>query len=98
MKKNHVGKKIKEIREDLEWPQVKIANALGLTYKAISAYEVGHSQTPLWILNKIAKMTDTPLSYFLEDIETPPSALKRIIKIEKDVEQIKKALIEINHK
>lgn len=92
--KTLVGLKIKEVREELEWPQSKIAEAIGMTYKGFSAYERGRIDPPVSVVKKVAKMTNTPISYFVDEEENQEmlSAPERIALIEAQIINIKRAL------
>ena len=89
-----IGLKIKEVRENLEWPQQKIADAVGLDAKSISSYERGRNNPPLYVIKKIAEMTNIPLSYFVDEPKKEILTVnERITKIETEITNIKNALV-----
>jgi transcriptional regulator with XRE-family HTH domain len=67
-----VGKRIKELREELGWSQEKIGVAIGIDESSsrarISRYELGVHEPPLPTARLIAKALDVPLTYlYCED-------------------------------
>ena len=90
MSYEHIGQKIREVRQDLEWPQQKIAEALNVDYKTVSAWEVGRNNPPLSAVKKIAEMTGEPLEFFLDDeFEEADTVENRILKIEQEITKIR---------
>ncbi|MGD9128979.1 MAG: helix-turn-helix transcriptional regulator [Candidatus Woesebacteria bacterium] len=88
-----LAKKIKQARKDSALSQKELAKALKLSDKAISAYEVGRSSPSLKTLKSISKITDKPISYFLDDKEAEELDLEiKIRTIEKELSEIKKIL------
>ena len=65
-----IGEKIKKFREELGLSQKKLGLALGLSDKAISAYESDRTYPPIDTLYRIAQELDKPITAFItEDIE-----------------------------
>jgi transcriptional regulator with XRE-family HTH domain len=67
-----VGRRIKELREDLGWSQEKIGVAIGIDESSsrawISRYELGVHESPMPTARLIAKALDVPLTYlYCED-------------------------------
>lgn len=67
-----VGRRIKELREDLGWSQEKIGVAIGIDESSsrarISRYELGVHEPPLPTARLIAHAMGVPLSYlYCED-------------------------------
>ncbi len=86
-----LGKKIKQARKNKHITQEDLAHAIGISDKSISAYESDRTNPPIKILEKIAKTTDHPLGYFLE--EAPESSILAKLKdVEKQFEEIKRLL------
>ncbi|MCA9376596.1 helix-turn-helix transcriptional regulator [Candidatus Nomurabacteria bacterium] len=94
----HIGEKIKEYREKAGVSQKKLGMSLGLSDKAISAYESGRTLPPLETLNRIAVELKRPLSFFLSDsnnirlderLESIENTLK---KLTKEINKLKKEL------
>lgn len=61
--------KIREARKSSRLSQEELAQVVGVSDKAISAYEVGRSTPPIKVLYKIADATDRPISYFMPGSE-----------------------------
>ena len=94
----NIGEKIREYREKAAISQKKLGLSLGLSDKAISAYESGRTLPPLETLSKIANELGKPLSFFLSDnhdtrieerLENIESSLSSIIE---DIQALKKDL------
>ena len=67
-----VGKRIKELREELGWSQEKIGVAIGIDESSsrarISRYELGVHEPPLPTARLIADALEVPLTYlYCED-------------------------------
>lgn len=93
---NNVGDKIREYREKAGISQKKLGLALGLSDKAVSAYESGRTLPPLETLYRIAEELDKPLKFFLStsDETTIHERLESIVKslesISSEIELLKK--------
>lgn len=61
-----IGKKIRKAREDQSISQKDLGMALGLSDKAVSAYEASRTIPPLETLVRIAEELNKPLDYFLD--------------------------------
>ncbi|MFA6185228.1 MAG: helix-turn-helix transcriptional regulator [Candidatus Shapirobacteria bacterium] len=86
-----IGQKIKAARKIRRITQEELANAMGVSDKSISAYESDRANPPLSVIEKISKVTDQPLSFFLEEtIET--SILSKLREVEIQFKEIKKLL------
>lgn len=66
-----IGHKIRAARfnKGKEWTQKKLADSAGLSQGYISAIERGDEFPSLKALKRIGEVLDTPLHYFLEDLE-----------------------------
>ncbi len=85
---NFVGSRIKKAREDIKISQKKLGMILGLSDKAISAYEAGRTFPPIDTLFKIADELDKPIIYFLTENEKEKSLIERLDSIEKSLKDI----------
>ena len=81
-----VGEKIKMIRCKLDLSQERFGMKIGVTGKAISAYETGRAQPPIKIVKAIAEVFNTPILY-LNDSEKM-KLKESILKIKTFVEEI----------
>jgi transcriptional regulator with XRE-family HTH domain len=81
----NIGTKIKEAREEQNISQKDLGMSLGLTDKAISAYEACRTIPPLETLVRIAEELHKPLDYFIHNetnafrIETQLSRMENTI-------------------
>lgn len=91
MQKN-VGDKIRMAREKVNVSQKKLGMTLGLSDKAISAYESGRTLPPLDTLNKIAIELKKPLSYFISNAEDENALVDRVDSVERILKDL---LIEV---
>jgi transcriptional regulator with XRE-family HTH domain len=87
----NIGNKIKGARKIKNITQDELAFAIGVSDKSISAYESGRISPPLPILDKIAKETNMPMGYFLED-RTEESVLVKLKEIEKQFLEIRRLI------
>lgn len=83
-----LGNKIREARKIKRITQEKLADAVGVSDKSISAYESGRIDPPLVVLEKIAQSTDHSIQYFLEE-STESSILAKLTEIQRLFEEIK---------
>lgn len=98
---SNIGKKIKEAREEQGISQRDLGMSLGLTDKAISAYEACRTIPPLETLVRIAQELHKPLDYFIHNetnafrIETQLSRMETVVtKYLEEIVAIRKALTE----
>ena len=87
----NVGEKIREYREKGNISQKKLGLALGLSDKAVSAYESGRTLPPLETLSRISEVLDVPLEFFLSDSEEI-KITKRLGSIERSLKSITKEI------
>lgn len=89
----NLGTKIKTARKEAGMSQKQLASLLGVSDKAVSAYEVGRAQPPVETLREISNVTYKPVNYFVDinDVEEM-SVADRIAKIEHELLEIKKML------
>ncbi len=81
-----VGEKIKAIRCKFDLSQERFGMKIGVTGKAVSAYETGRAHPPIKIVKAIAEIFNTPILY-LNDSEKM-KLKESIIKIKTFVEEI----------
>lgn len=65
MKEQPFNIKLKELRLDKKLRLIDVANAIGLTLRAISNYEAGTREPSLDILIKLCRFFDTTPNYLL---------------------------------
>lgn len=66
-KNKQIGRRIKNIREDLGISQTKLGDLIGVSYQQIQKYENGTSSLSVEKLSKIATVLRIPVSFFFED-------------------------------
>lgn len=64
---SNIGKRIKEAREEQGISQKDLGMSLGLSDKAVSAYEASRTIPPLETLVRIAEELHKPLEYFIKE-------------------------------
>lgn len=57
--------RIRELREDLDLTQTKIAEALNLTQRTYSRYETGERNIPIDVLSDLADFHKTSVDYLI---------------------------------
>ena len=60
-----IGLRIKKVREALEISQMKLAEAVGVSFQQIQKYESGANKVSIEKLKKISKALNAPLTYFI---------------------------------
>lgn len=86
-----IGQKIKAARKIRRITQEELARAMGVSDKSISAYESNRANPPLHVIEKISKVTDQPMSFFLEET-VEISILSKLREVETQFKEIKKLL------
>lgn len=59
-------KRIRNLREDMDWSQTRIAKQLGCSQRVYSNYERGEVRIPPDILIELSKMYGTSVDYLLD--------------------------------
>lgn len=88
----NISERIQKARKTAGFTQEKLGGLIGLSDKAISAYEQSRSVPPLSKLKLLAIATDHPLSYFTEEEMGIAEIVQKIDRIEKLFEEVKKLL------
>ncbi|MEG2176765.1 MAG: helix-turn-helix transcriptional regulator [Oscillibacter sp.] len=65
--------RVRNLREDRDWTQQKVADALHINRRTYSAYETGVNAIPLEMIADIAVMYGTSVDYLLNltDLKEP---------------------------
>ncbi len=86
--------KIRSARKQARLSQQELSEAIGVSDKAISAYEVGRSAPRLKVLTKISVATNQSLSYFLSNQpeEISDHILTKLTSIEQELKQLRQLL------
>ncbi len=88
-----IGERIKRAREEIGYSQRELGDALCLSDRTVSAYEVGRAQPSLKILQELGRVTHQPISYFLDEDQQIDFDLQlQIKKIEQELLEVKKLI------
>ncbi len=60
-----VYQRVRDLREDSDMNQTKVAEYLGMSQTGYSKYETGENDIPTQILIKLAKLYNTSIDYLL---------------------------------
>ncbi len=72
---NTIGKRLRELRENMKLSQVKVAELLGLKQTSINRYESGRSEAPYRVLLWYADYFDVSLDYIFGRCDEPQGKL-----------------------
>jgi transcriptional regulator with XRE-family HTH domain len=96
-----IGEKIRDAREEQGISQKDLGMALGLSDKAISAYEASRTIPPLETLIRISEELNKPLEYFIKSnsddykVETRLAAMEGIVEqLLKEIRKVQEYLME----
>ncbi len=64
-------RRIRDLREDRDLTQSKIAGILGMSQTGYSKYETGENDIPTQILIKLARYYNTSVDYLLGETNNP---------------------------
>lgn len=99
-----IGPRIKEAREEINMSQRDLGMSLGLSDKAVSAYEAARTIPPLETLVRIADELNKPLDYFINPnspdytVETKLSVIARNIKkMTTEIKNLEKVVKELEN-
>jgi transcriptional regulator with XRE-family HTH domain len=91
-KLSELAKRIRSARSNAHLSQDALGKSIGLSDKAISAYEKGRSQPPLENLRKIADATSHPLTYFTQEDNSDSEITSKLLSIERELAEVKRLL------
>ena len=63
--------RIRDLREDHDWNQTRVAEMLNMSQTGYSKYETGENDIPTQILIKLARIYDTSVDYLLGETNNP---------------------------
>ena len=87
-----LAKRIRSARSNAHLSQNALVTRIGVSDKAISAYEKARSQPPLENLRKIAVATHHPLTYFTQDENYDSEITAKLLSIERELAEVKRLL------
>lgn len=89
-----IGARIKHARMEEGLSQKELAQKVKLSDKAISSYEVDRAEPSFQMLQKISKVVNRPVRYFLdESIQQDVDLAGKLAKIEQELAEVKKLLM-----
>ncbi len=93
MSTHNLGDAIRRARKQAGLSQRELAQALSVSDKAVSSYEVGRATPSLQTLQALGRVVNKPLSYFDENAHTGSIDLQiKLAQIEKELLEVKKLL------
>lgn len=70
-------KRIRDLREDADLNQTKVAQYLGMSQTGYSKYETGENDIPTSVLIKLSRFYNTSIDYILGETDTKERYPKR---------------------
>lgn len=64
-------KRIRDLREDMDLNQTKVAKILGMSQTGYSKYETGENDLPTAVLIKLANFYNVSIDYILNQTDNP---------------------------
>ena len=92
-----IGNRIRKARESKGISQRKLGMILGLSDKAISAYESNRTLPPIDTLYKISLELDQDITYFFIQNDSNQILLEKLTSIKNQLDSINKEFIDINN-
>ena len=96
-----INQRIKAARKQARLSQQQLADQVGVSDKAISAYEVGRSSPPLRVLLRIAQVTGLRIGDLVIDDSdqiTLPMVLQKLEDVEQDLDWLRTRLEKLGEK
>lgn len=87
-----LAERIRNARTNARLSQSALGKNIGVSDKSVSSYEQGRSRPSVDRLQKIAKATNTPVSFFTEENNLETSIIKKLTSIEQELNEIKTLL------
>lgn len=89
-----LAQRIRNARTHARLSQSALGKTIGVSDRSVSSYEQGRSQPSVETLQKIAKATSTPVSFFTEGNNLEAVIVKKLTVIEKELNAIKKLFLQ----
>lgn len=87
------AKRLRKARRECGMSQRQLANALGVSDKAVSSYEVGRTEPNLDLVRKVSKVTFKPVAYFIDPSDQENVELQiKLASIEQELREVKRLL------
>jgi len=88
-----LAERIRKARMSAHLSQLTLGKNIGVSDKSVSSYEQGRSRPSVDTLQKIAKVTNTPVSFFTEENNLETTIVKKLTSIERELNEIKNLLL-----
>ena len=63
--------RLRDLREDRDWTQARLAQMLSMSQTGYSKYETGENDVPTQILIQLANIYSTSIDYLLGETQNP---------------------------
>jgi transcriptional regulator with XRE-family HTH domain len=63
--------RLRDLREDRDWTQARLARMLNMSQTGYSKYETGENDVPTQVLIQLAKIYSTSIDYLLGETQNP---------------------------
>ena len=63
--------RLRDLREDRDWTQARLAQMLNMSQTGYSKYETGENDVPTQILIQLANIYSTSIDYLLGETQNP---------------------------
>ena len=63
--------RLRDLREDRDWTQARLAQMLNMSQTGYSKYETGENDVPTQVLIELAKIYSTSIDYLLGETQNP---------------------------
>jgi transcriptional regulator with XRE-family HTH domain len=74
----HVGRRVRVRREELDMPQERLADTLGVSYQQLQKYEDGKNRIAAGRLFNLAIALDTTIQYFFQGLQGSSRVLRGV--------------------
>ncbi len=92
----NLGSKIKTARKQAGFSQKELAQALNLSDKAVSSWEVGRAQPPVSTLREISRVTNYPIIKLADDEDDAGMGIEhQLVQIERELRAATEGFAEI---
>ena len=70
-------RRLRDLREDNDFTQQKLAEMIGMSQTGYSKYETGENDIPTQILLKLSRIYNVSIDYLLEESDIPDRVSKQ---------------------
>ena len=73
----HVGRRIRDKRNERGMSQTEVANAIGVTFQQVQKYERGTNRVGASRLFDLSRILSVPVQYFFEGLNNQPTPIEK---------------------